>query len=137
MKVAAITGYSGSGKSTLISALIAHYCALGARVAAIKHTHHPLNEEDRGDSRKFRLAGADPVILVAAEGVVVHRAGGVVRATWNTPEDLLELCVGAEVVLVEGFKSIPVPWPAITIVPEVRRTVAEVAAELDRIWRHA
>lgn len=135
MNVAAITGFSGSGKSTLIVALIGLYRSRGVRVAAIKHTHHPLNLEDRGDTRKFRVAGADPVILASAEGAAVHHAGSVSQIAWETPEDLLVPCEGVDVVLVEGFKALKVPWSTISIRADNRPAVAEVAAELDRIWR--
>lgn len=137
MHVAAITGFSGSGKSTLIVALIELYRSRGVRVAAIKHTHHPLNLEDRGDTRKFRIAGADPVILATTEGAAVHRGSSVSHMPWEAPADLLAPCEGADVVLVEGFKALKVPWPTITISAGNRPAVAEVAAELDRIWRQS
>lgn len=137
MNVAAITGFSGSGKSTLIVSLIELYRARGVRVAAIKHTHHPLNLEDRGDTRKFRVAGADPVILATTEGAAVHQGNSVSQMPWETPADLLAPCAGADVVLVEGFKALEVPWPRISISADDRPGVAEVAAELDRIWRQS
>jgi molybdopterin-guanine dinucleotide biosynthesis protein MobB len=134
MRVAAITGFSGSGKSTLIVALIGRFRAQGLAVAAIKHTHHPLNLEDRGDTRRFRVAGADPVILVTAEGAAVHHGGEVSRIPWSTPDDLLGPCSGADIVLVEGFKALETPWPKLEIRADARPTVDEAAAELDRIW---
>src|SRR5215212_9393425 len=63
MHVAAFIGASRSGKTTLIAELIGRYVAAGLRVGAIKHTHHALNEENRGDTALFRAAGAEPVIL--------------------------------------------------------------------------
>ncbi|HKB78301.1 MAG TPA: molybdopterin-guanine dinucleotide biosynthesis protein MobB, partial [Thermoanaerobaculia bacterium] len=63
MHVAAIIGRSGTGKTTLITALIRQFVTEGHTVGAIKHTHHPLNEERRGDTQRFADAGADPVIF--------------------------------------------------------------------------
>lgn len=136
MNVAALTGTSGSGKTTLIVALIEAYRAEGLRVGAIKHTHHPLNNEDRGDTRRFRLAGADPVLLVSSSGpgFVVHSRGEVRRLEWHTPEDLLKACSGCDVVLVEGFKGLDAPWPKVAITGDERPTVAELVSELARIW---
>ena len=102
MKVAAITGYSGSGKTTLIAALIRRYVAEGKRVGAIKHTHHVLNEENKGDTAKFRAAGAEPVILAGTGAAVIFLALGTLRVTYDHPRDLL-LHFDTDIVLVEGF----------------------------------
>ncbi len=133
MKVAAITGYSGAGKTTLISALIRRYIEEGLRVGAIKHTHHPLNEENRGDTARFRAAGAEPVILAGAGEAVIFLAAGTMRVTFGTPRDLL-LHFDTDVVLVEGFKELG-QWPQVQISSDARPTVEELAANLDRIWR--
>jgi molybdopterin-guanine dinucleotide biosynthesis protein MobB len=133
VKVAAITGYSGAGKTTLISALIRRYIGQGLRVGAIKHTHHPLNEENRGDTARFRAAGAEPVILAGAGEAVIFLAVGTMRVTFETPRDLL-LHFDTDVVLVEGFKELG-EWPQVQISSDARPTVEELAANLDRIWR--
>lgn len=132
MKVAALIGYSGAGKSTLLQALVRRYVAEGKRVGAIKHTHHPLNEEDRGDTGRFRAAGAEPVILAGERAAVVFRNSGTTRVTYERPRDLLAH-FEVDIVLVEGFKNVD-DWPAVTIVAEARPTVEELAAKLDRIW---
>jgi len=128
MRVAAITGWSGSGKTTLIVESIARLVAQGVRVAAIKHTHHPLNDRDEGDTARFRAAGARPVIL-AGDGEAVVFSENPTRVVYNDPRDLLAHLNGAEVVLVEGFKSYN-GWPRI----EAREsTVGDVLAILCRI----
>lgn len=131
-RIAAFTGFSGSGKTTLIVALIGRLVADGHAVAAIKHTHHPLNEENRGDTAKFRAAGADPVILAGDGGGVVFTPSGTKRISYSTPPDLLRH-VDADVVLVEGFKSFS-GWPNVEVTPERRPSVEEALAILDRIW---
>jgi molybdopterin-guanine dinucleotide biosynthesis protein B len=128
MRVAAITGWSGSGKTTLIVASIARLVAQGVRVAAIKHTHHPLNDRDEGDTARFRAAGAHPVIL-ASDGEAVVFAQNATRVVYNDPRDLLAHLNGAEVVLVEGFKSYN-GWPRIEA---GESTVGDVLAILGRI----
>jgi molybdopterin-guanine dinucleotide biosynthesis protein B len=131
MKIACITGLSGSGKTTIIEHLIRRYIAEGARVAAIKHTHHPLNEENRGDSARFLRAGAEPVILAGDGEAVVFRAGEAVRVAFAEAGDLLAH-VDADIVLAEGQLGV---WPRVRISSDERPSPEEVASILDRIWR--
>lgn len=132
VKVAAITGFSGSGKTTLICGLIDRFTSEGLRVGAIKHTHHPLNEEDRGDTGRFREAGADPVILAREGAAVIFSSTGTRRVAYERPHDLL-VHFDTDIVLVEGFKELG-EWPKISISADARPTVAELAENLDRIW---
>lgn len=132
VNVAAITGVSDSGKTTLIVALIGHYLAAGRSVAAIKHTHHPLNEKNRGDTAKFLNAGALPVILAGESDAVIFEPAPR-RIPFRRPEELLEPIV-AEIVLVEGFHLFR-GWPHVEIDRKRRPTLEEAVADLDRIWR--
>ena len=133
MNVAAVTGYSGAGKTTLIVALIRRFIEQGRRVGAIKHTHHPLNEEHRGDTGRFRDAGADPVILAGAGAAVIFASSGTSRIAYEHPRDLLRY-FDTDVVLVEGFKELG-EWPQVQISSDARPTVEELAGKLDTIWR--
>ena len=134
MKVAAITGFSGAGKTTLLVQLIVRYVAEGRRVGAIKHTHHHLNEENRGDTARFRAAGADPVILAGpGQAVIFANDAEPRRVPYERPRDLL-VHFDHDIVLVEGFKELG-DWPKISISDSARPTVEELAANLDRIWR--
>jgi molybdopterin-guanine dinucleotide biosynthesis protein B len=132
MKALAITGWSNSGKTTLIVDMIARCIARGERVAAIKHTHHEVNDRDEGDTARFRAAGASPVILAGDDVAVQWKTGASpVRVSRGTSEgalDLLALVDDADVVLIEGFKSF-YGWPRI----EAPVDVAEAMAILDRI----
>jgi molybdopterin-guanine dinucleotide biosynthesis protein MobB len=133
VNVAAITGFSGAGKTTLIVALIRRFVASGKRVGAIKHTHHVLNEEHRGDTGKFLDAGAEPVVFAGKGEAVVFRHNGTARIRFDDERSLLDL-FDADVVLVEGFKSSDA-WPKVELGGERRMDVEEAAAILDRIWR--
>jgi molybdopterin-guanine dinucleotide biosynthesis protein B len=133
MRVAAITGYSGAGKTTLLTQLIARYVGEGLRVGAIKHTHHHLNEENRGDTARMRAAGADPVILAGPGEAVIFQESGTTRVRYERPHDLLAH-FAHDVVLVEGFKELG-EWPKVSIQAEARPSVGELADQLDRIWR--
>jgi len=128
MRVAAITGWSGSGKTTLIVELIARLVAKGVRVAAIKHTHHPLNDRDEGDTARFRAAGAHPVILAGDREAVVF-AENATRVAYDDPRELLTHSNNADVVLVEGFKS----YNGWLRIDASECTVDGVMAILDRI----
>ena len=134
MRVAALTGYSGSGKTTLLVQLISRYVAEGKRVGAIKNTHHHLNEENRGDTAKFRAAGAEPVILASNGNAVIWRDDAPTRTQYERPRDLLVHFDGCDIVLVEGFKELG-DWPKVTIAADARPSLDELAANLDRIWR--
>ena len=132
MRVAAIVGESGSGKTTLISGLIRHFLAAGHTVAAIKHTHHPINEEHRGDTGAFEAAGADPVIFAGDGEAVIFTRDGTARIGFQSPQELVDRAA-ADVVLIEGFKRIDT-WPRIELDSEARVSVQDAVAILDRIW---
>lgn len=133
MRVAAFFGESGSGKTTAIAALIAHFVAHGERVGAVKHTHHPINDDDRGDTAQFRRAGAEPVIL-AGQGIgVMFKRDGIERIAFTHPRDLLEN-FDTDIVLIEGFKSVDA-WPRVELDRDQRRSIDELVVILDRIWR--
>src|SRR6266568_3538380 len=119
MKIAAITGFSGAGKTTLIVALIRRFVAAGERVGAIKHTHHVLNEEHRGDTGKFLDAGAEPVVFADKGEAVVFRHNGTARVTYGDERELLQFFGDSDIVLVEGFKSSEA-WPKVELSSERR-----------------
>ena len=133
MRVAALVGSSGAGKTTAIVALIEHYTHQGLRVGAMKHTHHEINDRDEGDTALMRRAGASPVILAGESEAVVF--DGVSRRTrFNDPRELLVHFDGCDIVLIEGFRKVR-SWPRVELASDNRRSVTELVANLDRIWR--
>ena len=132
MKIAAITGFSGAGKTTLITSLIRRYVTAGHRVGAIKHTHHVLNEERRGDTAAFGDAGAVPVVFAGHGEAVIFFPDRTRRVAYDSPRELLKY-IDADLILVEGFKSFD-EWPRIELSGDARMTADEAAVILDRIW---
>lgn len=128
MRVLAVVGESGSGKTTLIESLIRHFVARGERVAAIKHTHHPINDRNEGDTARFLAAGASPVIFAGAGEAIVFPQQHRIRFT--DPRELL--IADAAVMLVEGFKQVD-GWPRVELERNAWREPAEVAAMFDKI----
>src|SRR5689334_22108993 len=103
MEIVHESGPSGSGKTTRLVELVRTAVAQGRRAGAIKHTHHPLNEEHRGDTAKYLDAGARPVVLAGdGEAVVFDGATAPRRVAYSSLPDLLALMSG-DLVVVEGF----------------------------------
>ncbi|HEY5610630.1 MAG TPA: molybdopterin-guanine dinucleotide biosynthesis protein MobB [Thermoanaerobaculia bacterium] len=103
--VVAFAGSTGSGKTTLIVRLVGHYTGRGESVGVIKHTHHPLNQENRGDTARFLDAGARVAILAGdGEAVVFSRDGAPAFRRFDDPQSLIR-SIDAEIIFVEGFKS--------------------------------
>lgn len=126
MFVAAVVGPSGSGKTTLIRELIRTFVAEGHTVGAIKHTHHPLNEERRGDTKRFADAGADPVVFAGDGEAVVFECHSTRRIRYASPGDLLAQ-FETDVVIVEGFKQYD-GWPRIDTPANVQEALATFRA---------
>jgi molybdopterin-guanine dinucleotide biosynthesis protein MobB len=111
-KAVAFVGLSNSGKTELICRLLPRLKAQGLRVAVLKHSHHPdldLGEQGK-DTWRYRQAGAQTVAL-AAPGLlqITHSFSG------EPPLEqvLADLAVKADLVLVEGYKTGPLPKVAL------------------------
>jgi molybdopterin-guanine dinucleotide biosynthesis adapter protein len=103
MEIVHERGPSGSGKTTRLVELIRSAVAQGRTVGAIKHTHHELNDENRGDTAAFLKAGAKPVIL-AGDGEAVVFDGAPRRVAYSSLADLIAM-VSVDLVVIEGFKN--------------------------------
>ena len=112
IKAIAFVGLSDSGKTELICRLIPRLVALNLRVAVLKHSHHiDLDRGEQGkDTWRYRQAGAQTVAL-AAPGLlqVTHSFSG------EPPleQALLFLAAETDLVLVEGYKTGPLPKVAV------------------------
>lgn len=107
MKVFGFTGYSGSGKTTLIEQLIPRMVLEGFKVSLIKHAHHGFDLDRPGkDSYRHREAGATEVLLSSNQRwALMHELRGAPEPTLHDQLKVLSPC---DIVLVEGFKSVPI-----------------------------
>lgn len=98
-------GWHDSGKTTLASQVVGHLKALGYRVAVIKSSKEagiPFDTPGT-DTAKHRMAGADPVMFVGPDQMVLQTAGD------NLPLAALayRYCPDVDIVIGEGFKDAP------------------------------
>lgn len=103
-----IVGWKKSGKTTLSVRLIAEFTRRGLSVSSIKHAHHAFQIDDGDtDSAKHRKAGAGQVAIVSS------KRWALVTELRDAPEpDFAEVVASLEpcdLVLVEGYKSAPIP----------------------------
>ena len=108
MKVIGIAGYSGSGKTTLIEKVIPLLVAEGLRVSLIKHAHHAFDVDQPGkDSYRHRHAGCAEVLVSSSRRwALMHELRGAAEPTLAEQLRRLSPC---DVVIVEGYKSEPIP----------------------------
>jgi len=106
-KTISIVGLSGSGKTELICRLLDQFRSKGLKVAVLKHTHHQITPGDEGkDTWRYRQAGAAAVALAGP---------GLLQVTYSFPTEpplpdvLAALAPEADLILVEGYKSGPLP----------------------------
>ena len=108
MKVIGISGYSGSGKTTLIEKVVPLLVAEGLRVSLIKHAHHAFDVDQPGkDSYRHRAAGCTEVLVSSANRwALMHELRGAPEPSLTEQLRHFSPC---DVVLVEGYKSEPIP----------------------------
>ena len=108
VKVFGFAGWSGSGKTTLIEQLIPRLAARAGRVSLVKHAHHAFDIDLPGkDSFRHREAGCTEVLVSSARRyAVTHELRGEPELTLAEALARLSPC---DLVLVEGYKSQPIP----------------------------
>lgn len=108
LRIISIIGKKNAGKTTLAVALASEYVRRGRRVMCIKHATHPA-DVDRSGSDTYRLyheGKAERVLIASPEMRVVFE---------RSPDDTDPVALakqymnGADIVLVEGFKTSPLP----------------------------
>jgi molybdopterin-guanine dinucleotide biosynthesis protein B len=103
-----VVGWKNSGKTTLVERLIPLLARRGLKVATVKHTHHDLRAPDGAtDGERHARAGAIKTILLSPTAWEIDG-----QRQEETPPgfgDLAAYLTGADIVLVEGFKSAPIP----------------------------
>ncbi|MDQ6917126.1 MAG: molybdopterin-guanine dinucleotide biosynthesis protein B [Pseudomonadota bacterium] len=108
MQVFGFAGWSGSGKTTLVERLIPQLRAKGLVVSLIKHAHHEFDIDQPGkDSHRHREAGCQEVLVTSAvRWALMHELRGAAELSLDAALKRLSRC---DLVLVEGFKSAPIP----------------------------
>ncbi|MDX2058343.1 MAG: molybdopterin-guanine dinucleotide biosynthesis protein B [Gemmatimonadales bacterium] len=108
MRIVSIIGLKDAGKTTLLVALARELHRRGRRVATIKHATHPADLDREGtDTWRHYHEGLADGVLIASPGV---RAVFERRADDTDPETLARrYFADRDIVLVEGFKSAPLP----------------------------
>ena len=103
-----VVGLSQRGKTELICRLLQWLVRRGVQVAVLKHRHKTdLDPGDRGkDTWRYRQAGARAVALAAPGFWQLTRTGG---EEPPLAAALAALGEGCDLILVEGYKSGPLP----------------------------
>ena len=117
MNVIGFRGFSGAGKTTLVEQLVSGLKARGLRVSVVKHAHHDFDIDHVGkDSWRHRKAGAFEVVIASDRRLAIMREYEA-QADPDVHALIAELSA-CDWVLVEGFKSAPIPkleiWRAST-----------------------
>jgi molybdopterin-guanine dinucleotide biosynthesis protein MobB len=100
-----VVGRSGAGKTTALVAWLGYLKAQNYRVAACKHSHHPLPPEPPGkDGGRLLATGAAWVGLAGQNGVQLW--GDI---DWVELLQHLSQASAVDLILVEGGKSGPFP----------------------------
>jgi molybdopterin-guanine dinucleotide biosynthesis protein B len=96
-----VAASSNSGKTTLIEKIVRILKGRGLRVAVIKHASKGFELDRPGkDSWRFREAGADAVVLVGPDSMVLMKKIDEQPA----PGEVEALVQGFDIVIREGFK---------------------------------
>ena len=108
MKVFGFAGWSGSGKTTLIEQVIPRFVRAGLKVSLIKHAHHKFDVDKPGkDSYRHRAAGCSEVLVVSGERWALMRE---MRGEKEpTLEEQIARMSSCDLLLIEGYKSYPMP----------------------------
>lgn len=107
MKVVGFTGRSGSGKTTFIEKLIPELKGRGLKVGTIKHDAHEFEIDKPGkDSYRHRAAGADIGVITSDTKLAMVKR---LDAPLNVREIMDGLMADMDIVIVEGYKSEPIP----------------------------
>jgi len=126
-----ICGWSGSGKTLLIEELARRLTSRGLRIAVIKHASHGFDvaSPEKDSNRCFR-SGADILMAGPGENLFwVHKAVGLINNLWRLVPEY-------DLILVEGFKSVPLPrkvWLGDSCPPEVGPITCTLSTSVDRV----
>ncbi|WP_139488560.1 molybdopterin-guanine dinucleotide biosynthesis protein B [Brevibacillus dissolubilis] len=103
-------GYSNSGKTTLIVKLLERLQVRGFKVGVIKHDGHEFEIDHEGkDTYRYRMAGASMVAIQSQS-----QTAWIERQSVELPQLVRRMeAAGAEIILIEGFKTATYPKIAV------------------------
>jgi len=108
MKVFGVTGWKNGGKTGLMERLVSEISRRGFVVATIKHAHHRADVDHVGtDTYRHREAGAAQVVLSSPQRWA--HMSEIADGKEPPLADHLTRIDGADLVLIEGYKSAPHP----------------------------
>jgi molybdopterin-guanine dinucleotide biosynthesis protein MobB len=124
----AFVGGHDSGKTTLLENLIPRLRGLGLEVGAVKHTSRDVEDDVVGkDSQRLGAAGAAVWALVSPGRTTVRRR----LEDASLAELVRRQFSGCDLVLIEGYKSVPIPRIEVTRAgisrPEILGALARVS----------
>lgn len=102
--IVSFVGHSDSGKTRLIERMVSILRRRGYRVGVLKHTHAKIKVDRRGtDTDRFRKVGA-AVSAIADDRALVRFESA------DDPTVLLTVLASeVDILLVEGYKNLPLP----------------------------
>ncbi|NRY59501.1 molybdopterin-guanine dinucleotide biosynthesis protein B [Clostridium beijerinckii] len=93
---------SGTGKTTLIEALIPILKEKNYNIGVLKHDAHKFEIDKEGkDSYRFVKAGADKMVISSKEKIAMIEK----LKEEKDLEEILELFIGMDLVIIEGYKN--------------------------------
>jgi molybdopterin-guanine dinucleotide biosynthesis protein MobB len=125
--VVAFVGAHNSGKTTLITDLVPLLAARGLRVGTIKHSSRDAEDDVPGkDSQLHAASGANVSAFLTPQRTTLRRFG---------PEEDLEAMLSrgfgdCDLVLIEGYKGLPVPKIEVTRSGAARLPIEGAAARV-------
>jgi len=99
--IVSVVGNSGAGKTTLLEKLIPELIRRGLKVGTIKHDVHGFEMDKPGkDSWRHKHAGARTTVISSP-----YQIGMVKDVEYDhTPDELVTLFNGMDIILTEGYK---------------------------------
>lgn len=123
--VIGFVGYSNSGKTLVVANMIKILSSRGYRVAALKHASHGYEIDIPGkDSWQHYEAGAEKVVVIGPSAFTIHQR----CSTPPVLNDVLGMINDVDLILLEGFKTEPVP-KVVIIREEVQTEQIEINSE--------
>jgi molybdopterin-guanine dinucleotide biosynthesis protein MobB len=129
--VVAFVGGHDSGKTTIVEDLVARLRERGLSVGAIKHTSRDFEDDTTGkDSQRLGASGAEVWALLTPQRTTVRRRTQAGAELFTLAALTVQEFSNCDVVLVEGFKSLPLPKIEVTRAGAARPSVPDALARV-------